>query len=311
MTRTRITTDGIAASAVTTAKIADGAVATADIADTAVTTAKIADGSITDAKITSSGLATSSLNWSAIQPWAANTSYAKGALVEFQGIAYRRSAAGTSGASFNSANWQQITPTTIPNTMVTGLGTMSTATAADYLARAGGTMTGQLVALAGNAGAPGVAVGTATNGVLLPQTNSIAIATNGIERWRMGSDGSLSTTAVGDSQNTLRPAGHVRAWARWNGTLTGTNAAVRSFNVTSVTRVSTGLYTVNLTNALSSGSGVAVASAVSSDTLTDLGQFNNMAVAVVVNSTTVRVASVDASNQFQDNAFMSVIVCDL
>ena len=87
-----------------------GAVVTADLADSAVTTAKLADGSVTDAKITSGGLSTSSLNWAAIQPWAANTAYAKGDLVSFDGIAYRRSAAGTSGSTFNSANWQQITP---------------------------------------------------------------------------------------------------------------------------------------------------------------------------------------------------------
>lgn len=68
------------------------------------------DGSVTDAKITSGGLSTSSLNWAAIQPWTASTAYAKGDLVSFQGIAYRRSAAGTSGATFNTANWQQITP---------------------------------------------------------------------------------------------------------------------------------------------------------------------------------------------------------
>lgn len=68
------------------------------------------DGSVTDAKITSGGLSTSSLNWAAIQPWAANTAYAKGDLVSNAGIAYRRSAAGTSGATFNIANWQQITP---------------------------------------------------------------------------------------------------------------------------------------------------------------------------------------------------------
>jgi hypothetical protein len=69
-----------------------------------------ADGSVTDAKIASGGLSTSSLNWAAIQPWAANTAYAKGDLVSFAGIAYRRSVAGTSGATFNTANWQQITP---------------------------------------------------------------------------------------------------------------------------------------------------------------------------------------------------------
>jgi|694.fasta_scaffold34675_11 hypothetical protein len=86
----------------------DGKVSTTDarLTDARVPT----DGSVTDAKIASAGLSTSSLNWAAIQPWAANTAYAKGDLVSFAGIAYRRSAAGTSGATFNTANWQQITP---------------------------------------------------------------------------------------------------------------------------------------------------------------------------------------------------------
>jgi hypothetical protein len=78
-----------------------------------------ADGSVTDAKIASAGLSAASLNWAAIQPWAANTAYAKGDLVSNAGIAYRRSAAGTSGATFNTANWQQITPSN-PVTSVDG-----------------------------------------------------------------------------------------------------------------------------------------------------------------------------------------------
>lgn len=78
----------------------------ARLSDTRTPTA----GSVTDASITAAGLSTSSLNWAAIQPWAANTAYSKGDLVSNAGIAYRRSAAGTSGATFNTANWQQITP---------------------------------------------------------------------------------------------------------------------------------------------------------------------------------------------------------
>lgn len=84
------------------------------------------DGSVTDAKITSGGLSTSSLNWAAIQPWAANTAYAKGDLVSFQGIAYRRSAAGTSGATFNTTNWQQITPSEFFGSQITS-GTVAVA----------------------------------------------------------------------------------------------------------------------------------------------------------------------------------------
>jgi len=83
-------------------------------------------GSVTDASITSGGLSTSSLNWAAIQPWAANTAYAKGDLVSNAGIAYRRSVAGTSGATFSAANWQQITPSEFVASQITS-GTIATA----------------------------------------------------------------------------------------------------------------------------------------------------------------------------------------
>lgn len=88
----------------------DGKVGTSDsrLSNTRTPT----DGSVNDQKIDANGLSASTINWVAITPWAASTSYAKGALVEYLGIAYRRSAAGTSGATFNTANWQQVTPTT-------------------------------------------------------------------------------------------------------------------------------------------------------------------------------------------------------
>jgi hypothetical protein len=319
MTRTRITTEGLTDSSVTTAKIADaaitslkiadGAIVAADIAASAVTTAKIADGAVTDAKIDTAGLSTSTLNWSAIQSWAANTAYAKGALVEYLGLAYRRSVAGTSGATFVSTNWQQITPTTIPNTMVTGLGTMSTATATDYLAKAGGTMAGQLITTAGNAGAPGVAVGTGTNGLLQPATNAVAISTNGVERLRVASDGAVTAVSAGDATNTLRPTNFIRAWARFSGASTG--SPTRTFNVTSITRVVAGSYILNLTTSLSSASGVAVASALETTNAPSLADANQFANAVVATSSTVRVTVVDLGNALIDTVNISVIVCDL
>jgi hypothetical protein len=69
----------------------------------------VPDGSITDAKIDAAGLSASSVNWVGVTAWAASTTYAKGALVHYLGITYRRSVAGTTGATFNSANWQQMT----------------------------------------------------------------------------------------------------------------------------------------------------------------------------------------------------------
>ena len=82
------------------------------IAPGAVVTADIADGAVTDAKIATAGLSASSINWAAIADWQPSTAYAKGDLVSYLGVAYRRSAAGTSGTTFTSANWQQVTPST-------------------------------------------------------------------------------------------------------------------------------------------------------------------------------------------------------
>lgn len=76
-------------------------------------------GTVTDAAITSGGLSASSINWVGITAWAPSTAYAKGDLVEYLGVAYRRSAAGTSGATFNTANWQQVTPTAFVASQIT------------------------------------------------------------------------------------------------------------------------------------------------------------------------------------------------
>jgi len=70
-----------------------------------------ADGSVTDAKIATAGLSPGSIAWAAIAPWAASTAYAKGDLVSYLGSAYRRTTAGTSGATFSGSMWTQISPT--------------------------------------------------------------------------------------------------------------------------------------------------------------------------------------------------------
>lgn len=67
------------------------------------------DNSVTDVKISSSGLSPSVINWSNITAWTPNTAYNKGDLVYYLGIAYRRSSTGTSGNTFVTNNWQQVT----------------------------------------------------------------------------------------------------------------------------------------------------------------------------------------------------------
>lgn len=83
------------------------AVATSDarLSDSRTPTA----GSVTDASITPGGLAASTVNWNSITAWQPSTAYAKGDLVHYLGIAYRRTTAGSSGPTFNAAAWTQVT----------------------------------------------------------------------------------------------------------------------------------------------------------------------------------------------------------
>ena len=68
--------------------------------------------------------------------------------------------------------------------------------------------------------------------------------------------GTGSATALGSGvamlspQTGSAPVYGARAWCTFNGTTTGTNAPISGGNVTSVTRNSTGDYTVNFSSAL-------------------------------------------------------------
>jgi hypothetical protein len=310
MTRTRITTDGITDATVTTAKIVDAAVTTAKLADSDVTTAKIADSAITSAKLAADSVIT-------VDIANGNVTYAKIQNVSATDRLLGRSSAGAGVVEEIICTAQGralIDDATAADQRTTlGLGTMATQATTSYLAVAGGTMTGVVQVNAGTAAAPGLAISgdTDTGITQAGGANTLSVATAGVERWRMGSDGAVAAMSVGDAANTLRPVNYIRAWARFNGGLAGTNAAIRSFNVTSVTRVALGVYTLNLATALSSDNGVAVASAVENTSGTNLGNFNNVAAAVVVNSTTVRVATMDITNVLADVGIVSVIVCDL
>lgn len=102
----------------------DGKVGTTDARLTDARTPT--DGSVTDAKIASAGLSTSSINWAGIAAWQPNTFYARGALVEVNGVAWRRKAAGTSGAAFGPDlllnAWVAVTPFAFLASQITGLG---------------------------------------------------------------------------------------------------------------------------------------------------------------------------------------------
>jgi hypothetical protein len=62
----------------------------------------------------------------------------------------------------------------------------------------------------------------------------------------------ITADKLSGAQSGSAPVFGVRAWARFDGTLTGTNAPVAGGNVTSVTRNSLGNYTLNFTTAMAS-----------------------------------------------------------
>jgi len=120
-------TDAKIATTLSPSKITGTAVVTSDsrLSDTRTPT----DATVTNAKIASAGLAQSSLTSNVIADWAASTTYARNDLVNYLGVAYRRISAGTSSATFDSANWNAQTPalsaiaaniTSIPKASITG-----------------------------------------------------------------------------------------------------------------------------------------------------------------------------------------------
>ena len=140
-----------------------------------------------------------------------------------------------------------------------GLGTMATETAANYLARTGGTMTGQLVIPTGSAAAPAIGVTGDLNCGLaqLGGIDTLGIVTAGVERVRVGADGAQSSVVPGAS--TLLPQFACRAWVMFDGTR-DTNGSVStantarqilgSGNVASVTRNAAGDFTIAFITAM-------------------------------------------------------------
>jgi hypothetical protein len=128
------------------------------------------DGSITDAKITTAGLSASSVNWTSITAWAPNTSYTKGDLVEYQGIAYRRISTGFSDPSFNGTNWNQTTSSAV---ISHGHSTF-TSTSSGYVPASGGGTTKFLRADGTFAAPPTTFAGYASGNWIQPLPGTVA-----------------------------------------------------------------------------------------------------------------------------------------
>ena len=86
----------------------------------------------------------------------------------------------------------------------------------------------------------GLVISSDTSGILQLQNNGTTVAT-------------ISSTGLASTTNA-------KAWARFN-TSSGSAVISSSFNISSITVVSTGLYTYNFTNALTDANYVAVAMA--------------------------------------------------
>ena len=65
----------------------------------------------------------------------------------------------------------------------------------------------------------------------------------------------------GDPTTAAKGNPFASAWCVFDGTVAGTNAPVAGYNVPSVTRVSTGVYTVNMSRPMLAANGAAIACA--------------------------------------------------
>jgi hypothetical protein len=91
--------------------------------------------------------------------------------------------------------------------------------------------------------------GDTNTGIGHSAADTLDLITGGVPRARISSTG-LQSSVVPDlsaSNTNLYPEYKCRAWAVFNGGLTGTNSPIGSGNITSVTRNTTGDYTVNFT----------------------------------------------------------------
>jgi hypothetical protein len=123
-----------------------------------------------------------------------------------------------------------------------------------------------------------------------------------------------ATAAIGTNTTQLATTAFVqsataKAWCNFDGTLAGTNAPRKGFNISSITRVSTGLYTINFTNPMadknytvsvcSSSDGVSVAMAYEEGTYT-----------TPRSTSSFRITTVNNSFLVSDRTSISVIVFD-
>tara|TARA_R110000868_G_scaffold411452_2_gene704209 strand:+ start:185 stop:1270 length:1086 start_codon:yes stop_codon:yes gene_type:complete len=178
---------------------------------------------------------------------------------------------------------------TLANTDISGLGTMSTATASDYSTTtvadglyyplasnpAGYLTSAPVSSVAGRTGAVTLAVADVSGAAAIDSqaftgTPSLPTGTTAVTQTLADNSTKLATTAYVDGSI---PANSVKAWVNFNGT--GTVAIRASMNVSSITDNSTGNYTINFTTALADANYAMVGSgtAATDGTNIDVGFF--------------------------------------
>lgn len=89
----------------------------------------------------------------------------------------------------------------------------------------------------GSASAPSIVGSDSNTGVFFPAADTVGIATNGIERVRVASDGSQSSVVT--SGSTLYPAFFARAWVNFNGSANSNISGTYSQSGTAITVTAT------------------------------------------------------------------------
>jgi hypothetical protein len=141
------------------------------------------------------------------------------------------------------------------------------------------------------------------NGIYLPTTNAVAIATNSTNAVYIDANQNLQFNSGYGSVST---AYGCRAWVSFDGTTSSPSTRRGSGNVSSVTKNGTGDYTINFASALTDINYAAVAT-VGDSSNTTLN--NRSATANPVSSSAVRVETfVCTVNNLIDNSAISVLV---
>lgn len=148
----------------------------------------------------------------------------------------------------------------------------------------------------GSAGTPAVQ-GTDTNtGIYYSATDTVDVATGGVQRGQFDSSGNFKFNS---GYGSVATAYGCRAWVNFNGT--GTVAIRASANVTNITDNGVGDYTVNLTNAMPDAN-YSICGAVGNTTSSDkLIMPTNLSVPT---TSAFRIGSQTTAGSYNDNSYV-------